>query len=70
VDHGKVEHDVNIIHILPEFDEGGVERHVLWLSNELAALGHDVTVVSAGGKLEARLKGVTIVHLPVHRKTR
>jgi len=59
---------VNIIHILPEFDEGGVERHVLWLSNELAALGHDVTVVSAGGKLEARLKGVTIVHLPVHRK--
>ena len=59
---------MNIIHILPEFDEGGVERHVLWLSNELAALGHDVTVVSAGGKLEARLKGVTIVHLPVHRK--
>lgn len=59
---------MNIIHILPEFDEGGVERHVLWLANELAALGHDVTVVSAGGKLEARLKGVTIVHLPVHRK--
>jgi len=49
-------------------DEGGVERHVLWLANELAAMGHDVTVVSAGGKLEARLKGVTIVHLPVHWK--
>ena len=63
-----MEHDVNIIHILPEFDEGGVERHVLWLANELAALGHDVTVVSAGGKLEARLKGVKVVHLPVHRK--
>jgi len=59
---------VNIIHILPEFDEGGVERHVLWLANELAALGHDVTVVSAGGKLESHLKGVRIVHLPVHRK--
>lgn len=59
---------MNIIHILPEMHEGGVERHVLWLANELAAMGHDVTVVSAGGKLEARLKGVTIVHLPVHRK--
>lgn len=68
MDHGKVEYDVKIIHILPEFDEGGVERHVLWLANELAALGHDVTVVSAGGKLESRLKGVRIVHLPVHRK--
>jgi glycosyltransferase involved in cell wall biosynthesis len=59
---------MNIIHILPEMDEGGVERHVLWLANELAALGHNVTVVSAGGKLEAQLKGVKIVHLPVHRK--
>lgn len=59
---------MNIIHILPEFDEGGVERHVLWLANELAALGHDVAVVSAGGKLEARLEGVKVVHLPVHRK--
>jgi len=68
VDHGKVEHDMNIIHILPEFDEGGVERHVLWLANELSVLGHNVTVVSAGGKLEACLKGVKVVHLPVHRK--
>lgn len=59
---------MNIIHILPEFDEGGVERHVLWLANELSVLGHNVTVVSAGGKLEACLKGVKVVHLPVHRK--
>lgn len=59
---------MNIIHILPEMDEGGVERHVLWLANELAAMGHDVSVVSAGGRLEARLKGVKVVHLPVHRK--
>ena len=67
-DPGRETDPMNIIHILPEMDEGGVERHVLWLANELAALGHTVTVVSAGGKLEAQLKGVKIVHLPVHRK--
>lgn len=59
---------MKIIHILPEFDEGGVERHVLWLANELAALGHEVAVVSAGGKLETKLKDVRCIHLPVHRK--
>lgn len=59
---------MKILHILPEFQEGGVERHVLWLSNELAASGHDVTVVSAGGKLEENLKGVRHISLPVHRK--
>ena len=59
---------MKILHILPEFQEGGVERHVLWLSNELAASGHGVTVVSAGGKLEDHLKGVRHISLPVHRK--
>lgn len=48
--------------------EGGVERHVLWLSNELAAMGHDVTVVSAGGKLESKLDGVEAKRLSVHLK--
>ena len=45
---------LKIAQILPEFHEGGVERHVLWLSNELAAMGHQVTV-TAGGKLEDKL---------------
>lgn len=59
---------MRVILVLPEFHEGGVERHVLWLANELAAMGHDVTVVSAGGKLEQSLKGVKTLRLPVHRK--
>lgn len=59
---------MKIFQILPEMHEGGVERHVLWLSNELAAMGHDVTVVSAGGKLEGDLKGVKTTRLPVHLK--
>lgn len=60
---------VKIVQILPEFHEGGVERHVLWLSNELVEKGHDVLVVSGGGKLEQQLDPrVQTLHLPVHRK--
>lgn len=59
---------MKIIHILPEFEEGGVERHVLWLANEQAAGGHSVTVVSGGGKLERELQGVGKINLPVHLK--
>lgn len=68
MDSGGVEKTLNILQILPEFTEGGVERHVLWLANEMASLGHDVTVVSAGGKLEKDLKNVRHLRLPVHRK--
>ncbi|MGI6253552.1 MAG: glycosyltransferase family 4 protein, partial [Aminivibrio sp.] len=59
---------MKILQILPEMHEGGVERHVLWLSNELAAMGHDVRVVSAGGKLESKLDGVRAMRLSVHLK--
>ncbi len=60
---------MKIMQILPEFEEGGVERHVLWLSNELVSRGHEVTVVSAGGKLENQLDpGVRHHKLPVHLK--
>jgi len=60
---------LKIAEILPEFHEGGVERHVLWLSNALAGIGHQVTVITAGGKLEGKLDTeVEIWRLPVHRK--
>ncbi len=60
---------MNILMVLPEFDEGGVERHVLWLSAELAALGHSVSIATAGGRLEEKLPPeVRVVRLPVHRK--
>ena len=55
--------------ILPELSEGGVERHVVSLSNELRALGCWVTVVSAGGQLTAELaEGVGHIEMPAHRK--
>ena len=60
---------LKIAQILPEFEEGGVERHVLWLSNALAEMGHEATVITAGGKLEEKLDPrIALVRLPVHRK--
>lgn len=60
---------MKILMILPEFEEGGVERHVLWLSTELSALGHSVWIATAGGRLEAMLPPeIRVFHLPVHRK--
>lgn len=46
---------MKIIEILPELDIGGVERHVIDLSNELAERGHCVMVISAGGKMQCQL---------------
>ena len=46
---------MKIIEILPELDIGGVERHVIDLANELTARGHEVIVISAGGKMQSQL---------------
>jgi len=60
---------VNVVLLLPEFEEGGVERHVLWLAQGLSRRGLGVTVISRGGKLVGELpEKVTHVALPVHAK--
>ena len=60
---------MKVLMILPEFEEGGVERHVLWLASELYALGHSIVIATAGGKLEKELPPeIPVIHLPVHRK--
>ncbi|MGI6075916.1 MAG: glycosyltransferase family 4 protein [Pyramidobacter sp.] len=60
---------MKIIHILPELQIGGVERHVIDLANEQARRGHQVMVVSAGGQMERQLHcEVRVRHLPVHKK--
>ncbi len=60
---------MKIIQILPEFNVGGVEQHVLWLSNELSKKGHEVLVVSAGGTMQSRLLDpVFFKKLPVDKK--
>ncbi|NLD05534.1 MAG: glycosyltransferase family 4 protein [Synergistaceae bacterium] len=60
---------MRMIQILPELDIGGVERHVIDLSNELAERGHDILVISNGGQMQRQLSG-KVLHrsLPVHKK--
>ncbi len=60
---------MKILHVLPELQIGGVERHVVDLANELRARGHAVGVVSRGGRMESQLAdGVRRLRMPVHRK--
>ena len=60
---------MRILYILPGFDEGGVEVHVLNLIREMASRGHEITLANSGGRLECELpENVRIIHLPVYRK--
>jgi glycosyltransferase involved in cell wall biosynthesis len=42
---------MRIVQLLPELNEGGVERGTVELSRELVRQGHESIVISAGGKL-------------------
>ena len=60
---------MKILHIVPEFEEGGVERYVVQLCHEQINNGHEITLATAGGKLEKILpESVKILHLPVQKK--
>ena len=60
---------MKILHIVPDFEEGGVERYVLQLCHEQVKHGHEITLATNGGKLEKFLpEKVKVLHLPVHRK--
>ncbi len=60
---------MKILHILPELQLGGVERHVIDLAGEQIRRGHEVLVVSAGGQMEKQMDPhVSLRHLPVHKK--
>ena len=60
---------MRILHIVPEFEEGGVERYVVQLCREQVSGGHVVSLATAGGKLVKLLpESVRVFRLPVHRK--
>ncbi len=60
---------MRIAHLLPGLNVGGVERHVVDLTSEQIRAGHDVTVISHGGRMVSELPSrVEHVCLPVHRK--
>ena len=46
---------MTIVQLLPELNEGGVERGTVELSRELVKLGHKSIVISAGGKLQEQI---------------
>lgn len=62
---------MKILQIVPELNEGGVERGTLELARHLAAHGHESLVVSHGGRLVAALEagGSTHIRRTVHRKS-
>lgn len=47
---------MRIVQLLPELNEGGVERGTVELSRELVKLGHESIVISAGGKLQEHIE--------------
>ncbi|WP_309498458.1 glycosyltransferase family 4 protein [Sulfurovum sp.] len=47
---------MRIVQLLPELNEGGVERGAMELSRELLRLGHESIVISAGGKLKEQIE--------------
>ncbi|MBO4429347.1 MAG: glycosyltransferase [Clostridia bacterium] len=48
-----------------KMDIGGAETHILELCRELAKRSHDVTVVSAGGRLVAELEAAGVRHIKI-----
>lgn len=47
---------MHIVQLLPELNQGGVERGTVELSRELVLLGHRSTVISAGGELAGQIE--------------
>ena len=70
MDHGLTA-TMHILQLLPALDVGGVERGVLDLAKGLIARGHQVTVISSGGRLVEPLTALGARHhtLPVHQKS-
>ncbi len=56
---------MHIVQILPELNQGGVERGTVELSRELVARGHRSTVISAGGALCAQIGQDGGQHIPL-----
>jgi glycosyltransferase involved in cell wall biosynthesis len=54
---------MKIVQILPELNEGGVERGVVELSRELVKKGFESIVISNGGKLAEQIKSDGALHV-------
>lgn len=54
---------MRIIQLLPELNEGGVERGTMEFSRELVKQGHESIVISAGGTLVGQIEGEGAKHV-------
>ncbi len=54
---------MKIVQVLPELNEGGVERGVVELNREFSKRGHECYVISCGGKLEKKITSDGGVHI-------
>ena len=54
---------MKIVQLLPELNEGGVERGTMELSRELVKLGHKSIVISSGGKLVSQIEADGAEHI-------
>lgn len=61
---------MKVLQVVPELNEGGVERGTLEVGRFLVREGHEAVVISHGGRLVPVLvaAGVRHVAMPVHRK--
>lgn len=63
--------DMKVLQLLPELNQGGVERGTVDMVEGLVNQGHEAYVVSAGGILVEQIEALGGQHfkLPVHRKS-
>lgn len=54
---------MKIVQLLPELNEGGVERGTMELSRELLKRGYESVVISAGGKLQEQIERDGGIHI-------
>lgn len=57
---------MKIVQLIPELNEGGVERGVVELSRELVKLGFESVIISNGGKLVAQLEQDGALHVKLN----
>ena len=62
---------MNILHLVPALESGGVERGTIDLAISLKKLGQNIIVVSSGGRLVGELEcnGILHIKLPIHKKS-
>jgi len=60
---------VRVLHLTSHLNVGGITLYILSLSHQLKAMGHEVVVASAGGRLETQARSLGLTHWQVPLNT-